>query len=293
MVYNGKPTREWLSREDTSSTTASTEAIFITASIDAHEGRDIMVLDVPNAFIQTEIPESGNDERIIMKITGVLVNMLVELDPEVYGKHVVFENKRKVLYVVVLRAIYGMLESALLFYKKFRKDLETIGFIFNPYDPCVANRTIEGSQHTIRFHVDDVMSSHMSSKVNDEFKNWMNKNYGSYCEVKESRGKIHDYLGMKFDFTEKGKVKIRMEEYVKNMIKDFPVELKDNDTAPTPAANNLFEKGKRKFLDKKRSEEYHTCVAKGLFLAKRARPDIHPAIAVLSTRVVEPNESDW
>ena len=56
MVYNGKPTREWLSKEDSASPTASLEAIFILAAIDAHEGRDIMTADIPNAFIQTEMP---------------------------------------------------------------------------------------------------------------------------------------------------------------------------------------------------------------------------------------------
>ena len=40
--------------------------------------------------------------------------MMVELDPEKYGKYVVFENGRKVLYVRVLRAIYGMLVASLL-----------------------------------------------------------------------------------------------------------------------------------------------------------------------------------
>jgi hypothetical protein len=49
-----------------------------------------------------------------MKITGVLVDMLVELNPELYGPYVVYEKTRKVLYVRVLRAIYGMLEAALL-----------------------------------------------------------------------------------------------------------------------------------------------------------------------------------
>ena len=34
-------------------------------------------------------------------------------------------------------------------------------------------------------------------------------------------------------------------------------------------------------------------VARGLFLCKRARPDVHPAIAVLCTRVQKPTESDW
>ena len=47
MVYNGKPTREWMSKEDSASPTASMEAIFLLAAIDAHEGRDIMKADIP------------------------------------------------------------------------------------------------------------------------------------------------------------------------------------------------------------------------------------------------------
>ena len=38
---------------------------------------------------------------------------------------------------------------------------------------------------------------------------------------------------------------------------------------------------------------YHTMVAKALFRCKRARPDIQPTIAVLCTRVKDPNEADW
>ena len=61
-------------------------------------------------------------------ITGVLVDMLLELGSDTYRKYVVFENGKKVIYVVVLREIYVMLVAALLFYKKFRVDLENIGF---------------------------------------------------------------------------------------------------------------------------------------------------------------------
>jgi hypothetical protein len=68
-----------------------------------------------------------------------------------------------------MRAIYGMLEAAILWYKKFRGELEQTGFKFNPYGHCVANRTEKGSQHTLLFHVDDLKSSHKDSKVNDQF----------------------------------------------------------------------------------------------------------------------------
>ena len=102
------------------SPTAAMESIMLTATIDAHEGRDVMTGDIPNAFIQVEMPEiKDGDERVIMKITGVLVDMLVQISPEIYGPFVVYEKGCKVLYVQVLQAIYGMLQAALLWYKKF------------------------------------------------------------------------------------------------------------------------------------------------------------------------------
>ena len=35
-----------------------------------------------------------------------------------------------------------MLRPALLFYRKLVKDLEEYGFEINPYDPCIANKTV-------------------------------------------------------------------------------------------------------------------------------------------------------
>ena len=81
-VYNGKPTREWLTREESASPTASTEGLFLTAMIDAHEERDVMSNDIPNAFIQTVRPLRPNKERVMMKITGLLVDLVAYSDSE-------------------------------------------------------------------------------------------------------------------------------------------------------------------------------------------------------------------
>ena len=294
MVYNGKPTREWVNREDAASPTAALESIILTGVVEAHEKRDIMCVDIPNAFIQTLLPpiKDGN-ERVIMKITGPLVDMLVELNQALYAPYVVMEKGRKVLYVVVLRAIYGMLEAALLWYKKFRNELEGVGFKFNPYDPCVANRVVRKLQQTIVFHVDDLKSSHKDPKVNDEFVIWLNKKYGEHGAVAVHRGKIHDYLGMELEYTNNGELIIGMVKYVEKMIETFPIKLASKDIALTPAGDNLFDEGQGKKLAQSRAEEFHTMVAKGLFLCKRARPDIQQTIAILATRVKGPNESDW
>ena len=118
-----------------------------------------------------------------MKITGILVDMLVEISPSTYSKYVVFKKGKKVLYVHVLKAIYGMLESALPWCKKFRSDLEKEGFRFNPYDPCIANGNINGAQQTVLFHVDDLKSSHIDPTVNDEFSLWLQSKYGQHKAV--------------------------------------------------------------------------------------------------------------
>jgi hypothetical protein len=260
-----------------------------------------MTCDIPNAFIQT-----GN-ERVIMKITGVLVDLLVNISPEVYGPYVVSDQHKRVLYVQVLRDLYRMLVAALLWYMELKGDLETHGYIFNPYDPCVANKMIHKRRHTVRYHVDDLMCSHMDPKVNTQFKKWLNQMYGKHGKVTTIRGDVHDYLGMTFDFSETGKVKIGMIDYMEAMVADFSTVFEPKDTAPTPTAENLFAEGENLFaegenlfaegkseeLDTDRDAEFHTFVAKGLFACKRARPDIHPTIAVLSTCVQKPNEEDW
>ena len=166
-----------------------------------------MICDIPNAFIQAHMPKTkAGDERVVMKITGMMVDLLVQLSPNTYGQHVVFERRTKVIYLQVLPALYGMLVAAILWYQKLWKDLESIGFKINPYDPCVANRTVRGKQHTVVFHVDDLKCSNADKKVNTEFLKWLNKMYGEYGEVKATRGKTYKYLGMKPDYSEHGKV---------------------------------------------------------------------------------------
>ncbi len=132
-----------------------------------------MTTNIPNAFVQLDIDDKNHvkGNRIIMNIQGPLVNMLCVIAPKIYESFVVLEGcdkKVKVLYLKILKAMYGMLQSSLLYYKKFQKDIESIGFKVNPYNPCIANQMVNGKQHTVTWHVDDLKSSHVDSKVNNE-----------------------------------------------------------------------------------------------------------------------------
>jgi hypothetical protein len=61
---------------------------------------------------------------------------------------------------------------------------------------------VKGKQQTVTWHVDDLKSSHVDPKVNNEFHLWCEKIYGSdkVGHVKVVRGNIHDYLAMILDF---------------------------------------------------------------------------------------------
>jgi len=117
--------------------------------------------------------------------------------------------------------------------------------------------------------------------------------YGGYGEVKVTRGRIHAYLGMTLDFTKKGEVAVDMGDYVTIMVDDSPFKI-GSKASPTPAAEDLFDHDdKIPLLSEKQKGEFHTIVAKGLFVCRRARPDIHTMIAALCTRVQAPTEQDW
>ena len=140
LAYNGKPTRAWIGQEDKSSPTAATESILLTIAIDALQKRGIISIDIPNAFIQAENLKKEVGERVIMKVKGRIVDWLVELAPEEYLGKVVYENRVKTLYLLCEKAIYGMLEASLIWYRTLKKDLGQAGFVFNAYDGCIANR---------------------------------------------------------------------------------------------------------------------------------------------------------
>jgi len=96
-----------------------------------------------------------------------MVDLLLGIDPEMYGLCVVIEKGEKVVYVELLKALYGTLRAARLFWEKLSNKLKEWGFKIIDYDPCVANKIVNGKQITVVWHVDDLKISHVETKVVD------------------------------------------------------------------------------------------------------------------------------
>ena len=102
------------------------------------------------------------------------MDILCEIDP-IYQDYTVTEGNQKVLYLhrSITQAIYGMLVSAMLFYCKLTKTLLSYGFKLNPYNPCVANKMVNGKELTVCWYVDNLKFSHSDPKVDNEFLQWI------------------------------------------------------------------------------------------------------------------------
>jgi hypothetical protein len=66
---------------------------------------------------------------------------------------------------------------------------------------------------------------------------------------------VQSYLGMQLDYSVKGKVKVRMIEYVSEMLEFFPQTFKENEVATMPASDALFNEGQGRKLHQERADK--------------------------------------
>src|SRR5210317_2147905 len=214
-VFNGRVQRGLYTKEETASPTVSQDAFAITAIIDAIEKRDVAVTDIKGAYLNAKMKD-----MVIMRISGPEVDLFCSLDPDL-KEFVIERNGKKTLFVQLDKALYGCVQSALLWYELYSSTLKGMGFVVNPYDLCVANKDIEGSQCTICWYVDDNKISHKKASVVDEVISKIEEKLG---KMTTTRGDDHDFLGMNVKF-KKGKITVNMKRHILRAFDTFLTRL--------------------------------------------------------------------
>ena len=285
MCANGAPHRKFVPREEARSPTISLDALVASMMIDSYERRKVAVFDIPGAYLQTDLPD---DKFALLKLEGQFVDIMCEINSE-YIPAVRNEKEQKVLYLRVRKAIYGMIESALLWYELYTSVLMDMGFKLNPYDHCVANKIINGKQCTIAWYVDDNKISHVEQQVLDDI---IGKIEERFPGLTIEKGDTHTFLGIKVKYMKDQKVSISMREYILESIEEFGEEI--STVVSSPGARWLFSRNeKARKLDGRRKERFISVVMKLLWLIQRGRPDCTTPISYLCTRAKEPDIEDW
>eukprot|EP01033_Poteriospumella_lacustris_P009627 gene9628-6889_t len=220
--------------------------------------------------------ENTRDEAADSDVTAdELATLLCGLDAS-YNDYVEPSGS---IVVKLQRALYGCVEAAKLWHDTLTLALKTMGFRLNAKDGCVLNRDKEGRpQVTIVLYVDDLL---ITSTDREQIEEVIDALRQRFKEVKAAWGPRLSYVGMTLDFANPGEVTVTMANCTADLLVGPALRAK-----PTPASTALFdirpEADKVKESDRK---EFHTKVAKLLYLAKRTRPECLTAAAFLSTRV--------
>ena len=114
ICADGSKQRRYLKEFETvSSPTLSLDGLIGSTLVDVFEGRDVATCDVPGAFLHPELPD---EKRLFLCFRGQMVDIMCDVNPE-YGKHIIYKAGKKILYVKVIRSIYGCIEAVLLWYQ--------------------------------------------------------------------------------------------------------------------------------------------------------------------------------
>ena len=106
MVACGNKQRNHINKTDATLPTSDLEHVLLTSKIDAKEGGDVVIVDIPNAFVTTRIEKKYDIATI--RLWCKSAELLVTTAPEIYKKYVTLNRKGElVLYVESLNALYG------------------------------------------------------------------------------------------------------------------------------------------------------------------------------------------
>jgi hypothetical protein len=263
---------------DNSSPTAMMQSVMMCLAVAAKERRKAAAIDIGGAYLNAE----RTGEEVIMELEPGLTAILKAVAPEVAP--FVDEGTGKLL-VRLDRALYGCLDSAKLWYEKLTSTLREMGYVHNEVDPCVMNKMVNGKQITLVVYVDDILALSEDLAAIEEVVQQLKSKFG---EVKYSLDGDLSYLGMHIR-VEGGVATVSMTAYLDGVLEEHGI----TGVVTTPATAGLFdETTDSRPLSELGAKEYHTIVAKLLYLGKRARPDILLTEAYLCTKVKAPTEAD-
>jgi hypothetical protein len=242
-----------------SSPTIKLQTIFCLAAFAAENMYETATFDVTCAYLNAS--RSGQT-KLYMRLNKDVTARLVKLDKSYSSE--------------VLMTIYGTIEAANLWYNEASDTLVSLGFIKSLEDPCL----FIGKDILVGLYVDDFFVISKSRAKMERLKRDLSS---CYDEIKSTFDAKLKFLGMNFEFIES---QVRISIPLDEILKDI------QGVKPTPAGMNLFIIDENSDPLSEGSKEFHSMVAKLLYIAKRTRADIFLPVNFLATRVKVPTVSD-
>ncbi len=276
MVANGNEQDPEL-YPDKSSPTVAVQSILTCLATAAYDNSYKMAkVDVKGAFVQTEM----EGPPVFITCDKRLTKLIVEVLPGL-KKYV---QKDGVMYCRLLKALYGCVQASKLWFNKLTRVLRREGYEHNPVDPCVMRQIVGERVFLLLLYVDDILILADDMEIDRLEQVFL-------CEftwITIERDNKLSYLGMLISLAE-GEATVDMTYFVEKLLEGYTNLV----MRQTPSNKSIFQvDGGAMVLPEEERKNFHTVVAKLLFLSKRTRPDILTTVSFLCTRVTKATVED-
>ena len=183
--------------------------------------------------------------------------------------------------LLLLKCIYGLVQAARQYHKKFVTILKSIGFTGGDVDPCLFVRKTKEGICFVGIYVDDNLLIGNSKAIDRTIVELKEK--GLVLKIEDD---FHDYLSCEIVFSEDRKkawlgqphLISKLEEIFGNEVKKF----QKYKTPGTPSTHQVRELNKSLCLSAEKQTNFRSGVGMLLYLVKHSRPDIANCVRELS-----------
>ena len=244
----------------------------------------IEVFDIPTAYLNAQLEV---DKRHLMKFPRYLAILLVQADPTAKD----FMQQDGTILVEIVRALYGLPESAKRWNTHFTAVLTSGGYVQCDSEPCLFKKgDINGQQWSIvTIYVDDCLHVYKGAKMRIELYGTLAKAKLPAPTVQQLTAKLPiSYLGMLIQL--KGDyLTFSQPGYINDLLAKYPPDKKFK----TPCTEDIFKPPLSDLATPLINITiFLSMLMQLMFLATRTRPDILTAVCALATKCKEPREAD-
>jgi hypothetical protein len=270
-----------------SSPTANIISINTLLSLAINQKKIIWTSDVPGAYLHADI-----NEIIIMRLPKTCTEIwlsILKIPESSFHLYI----RKDYVYVKLKKALYGLLQSSLLWYKNISSFLCEIGFESCINDNCIFYREINNKMYYIGLYVDDLIHICDGNESKDMIASKLNEKYG----------KMDHHFGNQFSFLSlsinidyiNNIITIDQNNYITKILESFGDNYgKSFNQYPTSATfdKEICDFNESELLKKDQVHTYKSFIMSIMFVAIRTRPDLLFAINVLSTKMSQPSVND-
>ena len=142
-------------------------------SYGVNQGKYVFTSDVPGAYLHADI-----NEEVIMRLPKSCIPFWLKISGINPDDLPLYMDHRGFIYVLLLKALYGLLQSSILWFQNISATLMDMGFQPTTHDPCVFLKIINTQNYFIAVYVDDLLHICNDVSVGVMIADLLTKRYG-------------------------------------------------------------------------------------------------------------------